>query len=284
MIEPVKHGAELLREIEESDCESPNLWWLGQSGFAIKYRTIIFYIDPYLSESLTEKYKDTDRPHVRMTRAPFRGHEVTHADLILCTHGHSDHLDPGTVPAMLTASPRAKVVLPRRLAAKAHAAGVGYDRMSTTDSGLRIEFFKDGVYARIYAVPSAHEQLDWTPLEGYACLGYLIRFGNCTIYHSGDCVPYEGLADSLRPFNVTVALLPINGRDPARGVPGNFEIAEAAELARQIGARWLVPMHYDMFTFNTVDVGRFIDYMLFHCPEQRFKVFQCGERWEVPAD
>jgi L-ascorbate metabolism protein UlaG (beta-lactamase superfamily) len=185
---------------------------------------------------------------------------------------------------MLGASQRAKVVLPRSLAAKAHAAGIGYDRMSTTDADLRIQYFKDGIYSRIYAIPSAHEQLDWTPAGGYPCLGYLLRYDNCTIYHSGDCVLYEGLANRLRPFNVTVALLPINGRDPKRGVPGNFEVSEAAQLAEEIGARWLVPMHYDMFSFNTVDVNRFIEHMLFHRPAQRFKVFQCGECWAVPLD
>ena len=39
--------------------------------------------------------------------------------------------------------------------------------MTTTDSGLRIEYFKDNLYARVYAVPSAHPQLDWTPAGGY---------------------------------------------------------------------------------------------------------------------
>ena len=278
MIRPVKRGRELLEEIERTECPTPTLWWLGQSGFVTKYRSIIFYIDPYLSET------GSDRSHVRMTEAPFRGREVTHADLILCTHQHSDHLDPGTAPQMLEASRRAKLVIPKGVAEHAHALGIGYDRMTTTDSDLRVEYFKDGIYARIYAVPSAHEQLDWTPLGGYPCLGYLVRFGEYTIYHSGDSVPYEGLVDRLRLFNVTVALLPINGRDPKRGVAGNFEIAEAAQLAEDIGARWLVPMHYDMFAFNTADVDRFIDHMLGFRPLQRFKLFRCGERWAVPPD
>jgi L-ascorbate metabolism protein UlaG (beta-lactamase superfamily) len=124
--------------------------------------------------------------------------------------------------------------------------------------------------------------MDWTPLGGYPYLGYLVRFGTHTIYHAGDCVPYEGLADRLRPYNVTVALLPISGRKPGR--PGNFDIVEAAQLAEDIDARWLVPMHYDMFASDTADVNRFIDHMLFHRPDQRFKPFQCGEKWALPDD
>src|SRR6266542_1539328 len=113
MIQPINSGRRLLDEIEQAGCPSPAIWWLGQSGFAIKHRERIVYIDPYLSESPTNKYKDTNNPHVRMTECPLNPVEITHADLILSTHKHSDHLDPGTVPAMLAVSPRANLVLPR---------------------------------------------------------------------------------------------------------------------------------------------------------------------------
>src|SRR5229473_4421885 len=215
---------ELLHEIENSRCDSPAIWWLGHSGFVLKYRNSIFYIDPYLSDSLAPEYP-------RKCAAPLCAGDVGHASLILCTHAHGDHLDPETVPVILAASRRAKVVVPKGVAEHAHSIGISYDRMVTTDSGLRVEFLDD----RIYSVPSAHNQLDWTPLGGYPYLGYLVRFGNCTIYHAGDGIPYPGLADRLRPYNINVALLPISGRKPG-DAPGNFEIAEAAQLAEDIGA------------------------------------------------
>jgi L-ascorbate 6-phosphate lactonase len=265
-------GRELLQQIEDSRCEAPALWWLGHSGFALKYRASIFYIDPYLSDSRSPS-------HPRLTGSPFSAAEVAHASLVLCTHAHGDHLDAGTVPDILAASRRAKLVIPKSVAEHAHSLGISYHRMVTTDSGLRVEYLDD----RIYSVPSAHNELDWTPLGGYPYLGYLVRFGNCTIYHAGDGIPYAGLADRLRPYSVTVALVPISGRK-ADGAPGNFEISEAAQLAEEIGAQWLVPMHYGMFASNTGDVNRFIDHLLGQRPLQRFKVFEIGERWEVPAE
>src|SRR5256885_6591261 len=42
----VKTGRELLAEIAASVCSSPTLWWLGRSGFALKYRNAILYVDP----------------------------------------------------------------------------------------------------------------------------------------------------------------------------------------------------------------------------------------------
>jgi L-ascorbate metabolism protein UlaG (beta-lactamase superfamily) len=267
MIQPVKSGRALLDEIEHTPCYTPTLWWLGHSGFVMKYRRSILYVDSYLSPADS-----------RLTAPPFAGADVTHAGLVLSTHSHPSHLDPGTAPAILAASPRSKLVLPIAAAETAHAMGIGYDRMVTTNSDLRVEYLDD----RIYAVPSAHDALDWTPLGGYPYLGYLVRFGSYTIYHAGDCVPYAGLASRLLPYNVNLALLPVSGR--GRGVPGNFEIAEAAQLAEEIGAEWLAPMHYDMFAEHTVDINRFIEHMLGHRPSQRFKVFQCGEMWALPED
>jgi L-ascorbate 6-phosphate lactonase len=263
MIQPVNSGAALIREINEARCPAPRLWWLGQSGFVVKYSDIIFYLDPFLSPV-----------EGRLTASPLDPRLVNHADLILCSHRHTTHLDPGAIPYMLAASPRARLVLPKSIAGRANAFGVDYRRMTTTDADLRIEYFKNGEYGRVYAAPSAHESLDWTPIGGYPYLGYLVRFGPYTLYHAGDCVPYEGLSDRLRPYRVTVAMLPISGR-----AGGNFEIAEAAQLAEEIQAQWLVPMHYDMFAADTVDIDRFIGHMLGHRPSQRFKVFQCGEGW-----
>ncbi len=100
MIEPVRHGRELIDEIA-STAPSPGslvVWWLGQSGFLIKSPHGLLAIDLYLSEHLTKKYEATSRPHVRMTRAPVRGGELEKVDLVLASHKHSDHLDPGTMP------------------------------------------------------------------------------------------------------------------------------------------------------------------------------------------
>ena len=235
----MKTGRELLADIATSVCPSPTLWWLGRSGFALKYRNAILYVDPFLSES----------------SSPFSGGDVTHAGLILCSHAGC--VDPQTVPAMLAASPRSKLVIPKSAATHANSLGVPYGRMVTTDSGLRVEYLDD----RIYAVPSAREKLDWTPLGGYPY----------PIYHAGDCVPYDDIVERLRPYSVTVAILPIGGR------PDNFEIAEAAQLAEDIGARWLIPMNYPQ-----ARIDRFIEHMLGHRPAQRFKVFECGETWTVP--
>ena len=71
------------------------------------------------------------------------------------------------------------------------------------------------------------------------------------LYHSGDTIPYEGLAERVKAHQVDLALLPINGR--GKGVPGNFTLAEAIQLCHRADIPYLIPHHFGMFAFNTVD-------------------------------
>jgi L-ascorbate 6-phosphate lactonase len=264
MLQPLKSGPELIEEIDHTITATPTLWWLGHSGFVVKFANITFYVDPCFT---------TPPGRTRRIASPLQASDVRHADMIFATHAHPCHLDATSVVTMLAAS-KAKLVLPKSATETAYAAGIRYDRMTSTDSGLRIEYFKENLYGRVYCVPSAHPGLDWTQTGGYPYLGYLIRFGQWTLYHAGDCAPYPELAAHLRPFNVNVALLPIG--------EGCFSVSEAAQLAADIDARWAVPMHYG--TFNQDRETEFVTHMLGHRPEQRFRVFQVGEKWTVPEE
>jgi L-ascorbate metabolism protein UlaG (beta-lactamase superfamily) len=265
MLQPVKSGSELIEEIDRTLTATPALWWLGHAGFIVRFANITFYVDPCFSEL---------PGRTRLTAAPLSPGEIRHADMIFATHAHPGHLDAAAVTAMLASSRSARLVLPKSAADAANAAGIPYNRMTSTDSGLRIEYFKDNLYGRVYSVPSAHPKLDWTQTGGYPYLGYLIRFGRWTVYHAGDCTPYPELASHLRPFNVNVALLPIGG--------SNFSPSEAAQLAADIGAEWVAPMHYG--TFDEDRETEFVTHMLGHRPEQRFRVFRVGEKWVVPEE
>jgi L-ascorbate 6-phosphate lactonase len=224
-------------------------------------------VDPRLS---------TPAGRTRVSEAPLAPDEAANADLILCTHAHPTHMDPATLPGMSKVSPGVREVLPKSTTEHASSIGIPYSRMTTTDSDLRVEYFKGGLYGRVYSATSAYRTLDRTPPGGYPHLGYQIRFGDYTIYHSGDCGLYDGMVDRLRPYNVTVALLPIDGN-------GNFEIAEAVQLAEDFHARWLVlPMHFGAYGDSAVIVNTFINHMLGFRPSIGFKVFECGERWLIP--
>jgi L-ascorbate 6-phosphate lactonase len=101
------------------------------------------------------------------------------------------------------------------------------------------------------------------------------------LYHSGDSLAYPGLTERLGSDPFDVLFLPINGRDPARGVPGNMTAAEAVDLAAAVRPRFVVPHHYDMFTFNTVPGEVFVAEARRLPAGAQPRVLSCGERWEI---
>ena len=107
-------------------------------------------------------------------------------------------------------------------------------------------------------------------------MGYLATFGPFAVFHSGDTLRYPMMTSWLMDWPIDLALLPINGNQPERRVAGNLDGREAAQLARDIKTRMVVPCHYDMFGFNTATPELFEQ----TCRElgQPFKTLQAGER------
>ena len=231
-----------------------NLWWLGQSGFLVQYGDAHLLLDPYLSDSLTRKYAATAKPHVRMTGRVVAPERLNFIDGVTSTHNHTDHLDGETLGPLLAVNPGLTVVVPQaNLAFAAERLGVAPSRLSPIRVG---EIVTVGPFA-LRAVPAAHESLETDEAGNHKFVGYVVSVGGYTIYHSGDTLLFDGLEAAVGR-GVDVALLPINGRDPARGVAGNLSAGEAVHLAQRVGAGLVIPCHFHMFAFNSVDPDEFV--------------------------
>jgi L-ascorbate metabolism protein UlaG (beta-lactamase superfamily) len=276
MIEPFRSDESLLAEIRATDPGAGcALWWLGQSGFLFKSAGAHLLFDPYLSESLTNKYAATDKPHVRMTRRPIDSARLDMIDVVTSTHAHTDHFDVETLVPLKQANPDLRLVLPEanRAAAIDRLGGSGDWLVGVNDAEtLDVRGFT------FHPVPAAHESVERDEHGRCKFLGYVVRFGNpaITVYHCGDSVPYDGQVELLAPFRIDIAILPINGRRPDRRVAGNLWGREAAELAHGIGAKLVVPCHFEMFEFNTEPPDEFVA----ACQRlgQPYRVLRCGER------
>ncbi len=276
MIKPVLAGDAFLADVvaAKSDPNALHLWWLGQSGFLMQWHGRHLLLDPYLSDSLTLKYAATDKPHVRMTERVIEPERLDFIDVVACTHNHTDHFDPDTLRSLLAANPKLAIIVPeanRRISAE--RLDVAPERLL----GINEEQPVDVASFQLMAIAAAHETVERDEQGRPRCVCYIVKCGQRTIYHAGDTVVYDGLAQRLAGKRIDVALLPINGRDPARGVPGNMNAREAATVARQILARVAIPCHYEMFEFNTVKPDEFVE----ECERlgQNYRVLRCGERW-----
>jgi len=273
-----KDGA-LLEDVERATGEQPealHVWWLGQSGFLVACEGKRILFDPYLSDSLTRKYAGTEKEHIRMSERVVAPELLRSIDVVTSTHNHTDHLDKETLDPLLENNPAMRMVFPEANRAIV-AERLGIDPVDTSrftgmDAGETVSF--DGI--NITGFPAAHDALEKDDHGRCRFLGFVAKMGNWTVYHSGDTRPISGLADILKPHCIDLAMLPINGALEERKVAGNLWGQEAAALADNAGIGWVIPCHYDMFTFNTETPTAFIE----ACERrgQKYRVLSGGER------
>jgi len=241
-----------IAELQQFSQDEKNfhLWWLGQSGYLLLWNGQQVLIDPYLSDSLTRKYADTKQPHTRVSERVVDPRLLNNISIVTSSHNHTDHLDAETLIPVINNNPGIVFVIPE---ANRDFVGERIHMPRKFPVGLTDgKTISSGIFS-FHGVPAKHEEIERDAEGNCKFLGYIIRFGPFTIYHSGDTLWYDDMVEILKPFHIDVALLPINGHEPAREVAGNLNAQEAASLGKAIGARLVIPCHYDMFAFNTAD-------------------------------
>lgn len=232
---------------------SVTVTWLGQAGFILESNAgTRLAVDAFLSA-----HEGRLRPPPQLAELGSR------LDLLLASHEHLDHLDLPAVTALRQRYPDLEAVVPAALTPLVREAGA--ERVTGLAAGDQVR--RGDV--TISAVPAIHAvEME----DGYAVtaaggegrwVGYVIAFDRGPVlWHSGDSLVSAEIIEQVRPHGVTVALLPVNGRDyfrESRGVVGNCDAREAVQAAQQLGASILVPMHHDLIRGNTAPAGAAAD-------------------------
>lgn len=262
-----------------ADNRAAHLWWLGQSGFLLQWKGKRVLLDPYLSDSLTDKYANTDKPHTRLSELVISPSLLKGIDIVTSSHNHTDHLDAATLIPVLENNRDIRFIIP-----EANRAFVAERVKCAIDFPLGLN---DGQSVQIgdfsfHGIPAKHNTIDRDEQGNCRYMGYVIRFGGYSIYHSGDTLWFDELPELLRPFAIDLALLPVNGDKPERKVAGNLDHREAVKLARLLGVKTVIPCHYDMFSFNTANVEDFVKEALE--AGQGYQVLRGGERYSFTVN
>ena len=159
MIIPFQKDEVLLDDIRTADSvkEGFHLWWLGQSGFLLKWHDRHLLFDPYLSDSLTAKYAGTGREHVRLTERCIDPALLRMVDVVTSSHHHTDHLDAATLIPLAADRPPLPLVLP--------AATLELARTRLGDTGLVMTELEAGQTVEVAGfsftgLPAAHNTIE----------------------------------------------------------------------------------------------------------------------------
>jgi L-ascorbate metabolism protein UlaG (beta-lactamase superfamily) len=278
MIKPLQQSTDLIQDIAKShhEMEGFRIWWLGQSGFLIQWQGKYLLFDPYLSDSLTKKYKNTDKPHTRISELCVNPSKLSMIDVVTSSHNHTDHLDAETLLPLFEVNKNIKFVIPeanRAFVCERLGCDLGFPIGMNDGEKITIEGFT------LHGLPAAHNNLERDENGRCKYMGFVATFGEYSVYHSGDTLWFDDLPTLLAPFNLTLALLPINGNKPERKVAGNLNYEEAARLGKMVKAKYTIPHHYDLFEFNTENVALFAGKAKEYGTP--FRVLKIGEGYSV---
>jgi L-ascorbate 6-phosphate lactonase len=222
-------------------------WWLGGSGFIFKTpagRQI--WIDPYLSDAAQALFgigRAFPPPITVAEAAP---------DVIVSTHWHEDHLDPGSIPDMARHRPQARFIMPPSAMARALSWGLARSQITPIVRGETLDLGHlklTGTFARHEVTVAGWEVPD--------AVGILFDFEGLRIFHTGDTEYDARIHRAVTGIPLALATLCINGSG------GNMNAHEAALMAWHLDARALVPHHHHIWAKDRPAPGETLDPLLF---------------------
>jgi len=197
--------------------------FLGHACFTLSDGDTTVLIDPFL----------TGNPKAAISA------DELNPTTILLTHGHSDHIGDTVAIAKRTGAPVMAIV--------ELAGELGEEGLDVRDPNLggTVEF--DWGWAKL--VPAWHTS---TTPKGTVNTpaGLLINFHDTIVYHLGDTSLFSDLQLVGKRHPIDVALMCIGGHY-------TMDRVDAVDAAELVGARTVIPCHYDTFPPIETDARAF---------------------------
>ncbi|MGK2932672.1 MAG: metal-dependent hydrolase [Solirubrobacterales bacterium] len=208
----------------------------GHSCFELIDGETTLIVDPFLA------------PNNPLADATAEDVDATHLAL---THGHADHVADAVAIARRT-KPQCVAIV--ELANWLEEQGV--ENVSDPNLGGTVSFD----WGSIKLVPAWHTNTvpgsDERPFSAElgtpmgTPAGLIIKMGGLTIYDAGDTCLFGDMELIGRRHEVDIAMLPIGGHY-------TMDREDAAYAAKLIGAKRVIPIHYDTFPPIKADTGAF---------------------------
>jgi L-ascorbate metabolism protein UlaG (beta-lactamase superfamily) len=198
--------------------------FIGHATFTLSDGEHTVLIDPFIS----------DNPQATISA------DDVEATTILLTHGHFDHVADAVAIAKRTGAP---IVAMKELADEFNEE----DGVEAFDPNFGGTVSFD--WGSVKLVPAWHTS---TTPKGTVAIpnGLVVDFKGTVVYHLGDTCLFSDLQLAGRRKPIDVALVPIGGHY-------TMDRHDAVEAARLVGAKTVIPCHYDTFPPIETDAEAF---------------------------
>ncbi len=188
--------------------------WLGHSTFLLEIDGTKILVDPWITNPL----KPETQP------------DYGDVELIVVTHGHSDHL--GEAVELMKNNKKAKLVAIFEIANHVQQQGIEADKVIGGNIGGPINTGVNDI--KVALTPATHSSTVGFPT------GAVIIGKETTIYHAGDTGVMMDMQLIGEIYHPDVALLPIGGHF-------TMDPKEAAYAVKLLKPKVAIPMHYGSF-------------------------------------
>jgi len=233
--------------------------WLGHASFLVENSARVL-LDPWIEKN---------------PACPWTLEDVPAIDLVCVTHGHNDHLGDA-IPICRKSG--ATLICSPEIAIYADKRGIGYDEGSWP-LNIGGAYRSDAVTVTMVHAEHTSDILgeefdaDGTVVAGSGCCGYVLRFADGpVVYYAGDTAIFGDMALIRDLYQPQVALLPIGGKYTMGPM-------EARHAARLLQPRALIPMHYNTFPDQAVDIDDFRERVAGTMPDTELVVLKPGESY-----
>jgi L-ascorbate 6-phosphate lactonase len=201
------------------------IFWLGQAGFLIKTpKGSLIAIDPYLSDYCEQLVG------FKRIMLPVLCPDEFNADYLFVSHEHPDHFDVDLI-RQLKQRESLKIFGPDECEKIAMKNGIYLDNFILLEENKPVDL------GECILLPVKADHGEQSP----KALGFIFDFGFIKVYFAGDTAYSPDKLKRVYESKPEIALLPINGEY------GNLNSEEAARLAKEIGAKVVIPCHYWTF-------------------------------------
>lgn len=200
-------------------------------------------------------------PFLKGNPVAVKGPDDVHPDFILLSHAHGDHLGDTVEIAKRT---NAQVISTFEVAN--HVAEQGVEQTHGMHIGGTFHF----PFGRVRITPAFHG----AGVAGGHAAGFILRLPTGTVYHTGDTSLFSDMKLLGELEEIDLLLLPIGGNY-------TMDQDDAVRAAQMVGAKHVIPMHYNTFPLIEADPVRFQKEVEESCPS-KVTILKPGETFELP--